>query len=92
MKNEQVKADDVPEKIKEFSDTEIKQRLKGNSKGDLIKIIVNLSKKIDELKEDNSKLTHFKDTQTGAFATDNMKIFNELSDDVKGEFWRIEYE
>ena len=48
--NEQVKADDVPEKIKEFSDAEIKQRLKNNSKGDLIKIIINLSKKIDELK------------------------------------------
>ena len=55
MKNEKVKADDVQEKIKEFSDAEIKQRLKSNSKGDLIKIIINLSKKIDELKAEKNE-------------------------------------
>jgi len=42
--------DDVLNERKEFNDAEIKQRLKNRSKGDLIKIIINLSEKIDELK------------------------------------------
>jgi len=43
-------ADDVSIETKEFSDTEIKKRLKNRSKGDLIKIIINLAKRVDELK------------------------------------------
>lgn len=41
----------APTGQKEFSDAEIKTRLKARSKSELIKIVINLSARIDELKE-----------------------------------------
>ena len=87
--NEAVKAQDVPNKVREFSDAEIKARLKNNSKGDLIKIIVNLSKVVDTLKDEIKDLKHFKDTKLGLFATDSKEVIDGLDEDVKAYFWEI---
>jgi hypothetical protein len=50
MQNEKSIENEVQEE-KTFSENEIKKRLKARSKSELINIIINLSSKIDELKE-----------------------------------------
>jgi hypothetical protein len=53
----EVEKDVHNEENKNFSDAEIKKRLKQNSKNQLINIIVNLSNRIDELKEKHEQFS-----------------------------------
>lgn len=44
---EENKPEETQEHQRTFSDAEVKKRLKANSKGDLINIVINLSKRVD---------------------------------------------
>jgi hypothetical protein len=70
---------------KEFSEAEIKQRLKNNSKGDLIKIIINLSKRIDEQKAHTNEIKNKVQKLYNENWIDDIQVYNELLSTIKRE-------